>query len=306
MLAHQIVKAGGRIEAILEASTLGGNGYKGVLGIWGNWGFLWEGLRYLRSIRKAGVPLLRSHIILEARGDGKVEEAVIAKVDRNWRPRPGSQRTVKVDAVCLGYGLVSSIELTSLAECVHSYDLGLGGYVPVRNENMETTVSGIYAVGDGAGVAGSKVAIEEGIVAGVSISHAMGYLSEADQTRLVQPARRRLQKINRIRKVLDRISEPRPGFYERVKDDTVICRCEEITYGELKQAVAQGAGRLEDVKRMTRMGMGSCEGRMCGPTLIEHMRQIMKAPPEELGYLRPRPSIKPVALGVLAAPKHSN
>ncbi len=303
VLAHQILKAGGRIEAILEAGDVSGHWFTGLKGIWGNWDFLKEGLRYLRSIRKAGVALLRSHIILEARGDGQIEAAVIAKADQQWRPKPGTERTVKVDAVCLGYGLVPSIELTLLAECRHTYDPGLGGYVPIRNDNMETTVAGIYAVGDGAGVAGSKVAIEEGLIAGVSIAHALNHLPETEKARILKPSLKRLKTISRLRKVLDQISAPRQGLYELAKDDTVICRCEEITLRELKEAVAKGASQLKDVKRMTRMGMGSCEGRMCGPALIEYMRHLKNVPSEELGYLLPRPSIKPVALGVLAASK---
>ncbi len=303
VLAHQILKAGGRIEAILEAGAVGKNGYKGLAGLWGNWDLLKEGLRYLRSIRKADVPLLRRHIILEARGAGRVEEALIAKADQRWRPKPGTERTVKVDTVCLGYGLVSSIELTLLGECWHTYDLRLGGYVPIRNDNMETTVPGIYAVGDGAGVAGSKVAVAEGIIAGVSIAHALNHLSKADKNRILKPSLKRLKSINRFRKILDLISEPRQGLYELATDDTAICRCEEITLRELKEAVANGATRIKDVKRMTRMGMGSCEGRMCGPALIEYMRRLKDVPSEEVGYLLPRPSIKPIALGVLAASK---
>jgi len=303
VLAHQILKAGGHIEAVLEAGALGKNWFQGLLGLWGNWDFLKEGMRYLRTIRKAGVPLLRRHIVLEARGDGQIEEAVIAKVDPQWRPIAGSERTVNVDTLCLGYGLVSSIELSLLAECEHLYDLSLGGYVPIRNGSMETTVPGIYAVGDGAGVAGSKVALEEGIIAGVSIARALEHISAADKTRFLMPSQKRLQKINRFRKVLDKISEPKPGLYELAKDDTIICRCEEITLGKLKESLAQGASRLKDVKRMTRMGMGACEGRMCGPALMAYMRNLKRTPPEALGYLRPRPTIRPIHLGVLATSK---
>ena len=303
VLADQILKAGGKIEAILEAGNVGKNWLQGLIGIWGNWDFLKEGMRYLRSIQKAGVPLLRSHIILEARGDGQVEEAVIAKVDKNWRPRLNTARSVKVDTICLGYGLVSSTELTMLAECEHRYDLRRGGSIPVRKANMETSVPGIYAVGDGAGVAGRKAAIEEGSIAGISVASALGYISPANAREQITPYRKSLNKINRFRKILDDISLPRPGLYELATDDTVICRCEEVTLKQLKAALADDTIQIKDFKRMTRMGMGSCEGRMCGPSTIEMMRHRLNAPAEDVGCLKPRPSIKPVALGVLAAEK---
>jgi NADPH-dependent 2,4-dienoyl-CoA reductase/sulfur reductase-like enzyme len=301
VLAYQILKAGGKIEAILEASDISINWLKGLKGIWGNWDFLKEGWEYLRNIQKADVPLLRSHMILEAHGDGQVEEAVIAKVDKNWRPRPGTARQMQVDTICLGYGLVSTTEVALLAECDHTYDLSLGGFIPVRNENLETTVPGIYAVGDGAGVAGSKVAIEEGLIAGVSVARSLGYTSDADTKKYKRGFQKRLDKLNRFRKVLDEMSMPRAGLYELAKDDTIVCRCEEITLREIKDAMADGATHTKDIKRMTRVGMGPCEGRMCGPALIEMMRCQPNAHSDALECLPPRPSIKPIPLGALAA-----
>jgi hydrogen cyanide synthase HcnB len=166
---------------------------------------------------------------------------------------------------------------------------------------METSVPGIYAVGDGAGVAGRKVAIEEGCIAGISAASALGYLSRANAGKQIKPYRKRLNKINRFRKILDDISLPRKGLYELATDETVICRCEEVTLKQLKAALADDTIQIKDFKRMTRMGMGSCEGRMCGPSIIEMMRHRLNASAEDIGCLRPRPSIKPVALGVLAA-----
>jgi len=301
VLAHQILEAGGKIEAILEAGNFSRNWLRGFLGIWGNWDFLKEGLRYLRSIRKAGVPLLQRHIICEVHGEGRIQEAVIAEVDRDWRPKPDTARAVEVDSICLGYGLVSSSELTMLAGCGHSYDLRLGGYVPLRSATMETTVPGIYAVGDGAGVAGRKVAIEEGRIAGISAARALGHLSGTDAAEQIKPCLKRLRRIGRFRRVLDDISLPRRGLYELAQDDTIICRCEEVTLKQLKDALAVGILRMKDFKRISRMGMGPCEGRMCVPSVIEMMRHRLGASAEDVGCLLPRPSIKPVALGVLAA-----
>jgi NAD(P)H-nitrite reductase large subunit len=166
---------------------------------------------------------------------------------------------------------------------------------------LETTVPGIYAVGDGAGVAGSKVAIEEGVIAGVSVARSLGYTSDADAKKHKRRVQKRLNKLNRFRKVLDKMSMPRAGLFELAKDDTIVCRCEEITFREIKDAMADGATHTKDIKRMTRVGMGPCEGRMCGPALIEMMRCQPNAHSDALEYLTPRPSIKPIPLGALAA-----
>jgi NAD(P)H-nitrite reductase large subunit len=184
---------------------------------------------------------------------------------------------------------------------VHKYDLSAGGYVPLRTAGMETSVPGIYAVGDGAGVAGRKAAIAEGCIAGISVAKSLGNISPASAAVQIKPHRKRLNRINRFRKILDDISLARRGLYELATDDTIICRCEEVTLKQLKAALADDTIELKDFKRMTRLGMGSCEGRMCGPAVVEMMRHRLNVPAEDVGCLKPRPSIKPVALGVLAA-----
>ena len=215
---------------------------------------------YLYGVRKAGIPLWRNHIIVEARGHGQVEEAVVAEVDKNWRPKPGTYRTVKVDTLCVGYGFVPSVELTRLAECEHRYEPLLGGWIPVRNDHMETTVPDVYAVGDCTGIAGSLVAIEEGRIAGLAAARRLGYLTPMEARKRMAPSRERLAGLKRLRQVLDRISVPRPGLYELAKDDTIVCRCEEITLGEVKAALADGRNGHEGSQTHDPHGHGELPG----------------------------------------------
>ena len=102
-LANQIVDAGGTVEAIVEAGNID-KWMSLARGAWGQWTLIADAWRYWSGIRKAGIPLWREHIILEARGEGRVEEAVVAQVDPEWRPIPGTERTLAVDTVCVGYG----------------------------------------------------------------------------------------------------------------------------------------------------------------------------------------------------------
>jgi len=301
-LASQIMRAGGKIEAILEASNI--DRWLPLLwGFWDQWEILSDGWQYWRDIRKAGVPLMRRHMIIEARGDGQVEEAVIAETDKDWRPKANRRQILKVDTICLGYGFVPSVELTRLVQCEHIYEPLLGGWIPLRQDNMETSVPGVYSVGDGSGVAGSLVAIEEGRIAGVSVVHSLGYISASDTSKYLQPSRKRLKKLNRLRRILNEISMPRAGFYELARDDTIICRCMEITLKEIKEAIASGATHINEVKRMTRLGMGRCQGRMCGPAMLEVISRYQELGSTQSTYLRPRPPLKPIPLGALAQHK---
>jgi NADPH-dependent 2,4-dienoyl-CoA reductase/sulfur reductase-like enzyme len=297
-LANQIVDAGGTVEAIVEAGRID-NWWRLASGAFGQWALMADAWRYAWGIAKARIPVLRRHIILEARGDGRVEEVVIARVDEDWRAVSGTTRIVKADAVCLGYGFVPSAELTRLAGCEHRYEPRLGGWVPTRNENMATSVDGVYAAGDCAGVAGSLVALEEGRIAGMAAAHAQGYLSAKEASARMVPSRGRLAGLRRLRAALDAISVPRPGLYELATDDTVVCRCEEITLGEMRAALASGVDDVNAVKRMTRSGMGSCQGRYCGPALQEILARERRLPARDIAPLTPRPPLRPVPIGAL-------
>ena len=298
-LANQINDAGGNVAAIVEAGRIG-NWWGMFAGAWGQWQLLGDALNYLWGIRKAGIPMHRGCIIQEVRGDGQVEEAVVAEADADWRIKPGTQQTFQVDTVCVGYGFVPSVELTRLARCDHRYDPLQGGWLPVRNDDLETSVSGVYAAGDCTGIAGSFVAVEEGRIAGIAAARSLGYLSAGEAEQRMAPSRRRLAGLQRLRRVLDGISMPRPGLFELAQDDTIVCRCEELTLADIKEALADGATDMNEIKRMTRMGMGHCQGRMCGPALQEIIAREKGLTAADLGYLNPRPPVKLVPLTVLA------
>jgi NAD(P)H-nitrite reductase large subunit len=298
VVANQILDGGGKIEAILEAGEIN-NWLKLLKGFSRNWGLLTDGLQYMRAIRKAGVPLLRKHIILEARGDGQVEEAVIAEVDKDWRAVEDTRRVLKVDTICLGYGLVPSVELTRLIGCQHRYAPDLGGWIPARNEDMETSVPGVFAVGDGAGVAGSAMAMFEGRIAGISTAQSLGYISSKEARKRKKPYLSDLKKLGSLRDALDQISYPRPGLFELANDDTIICRCEELTLGDIKSAIEKGTSEMNELKRQTRMGMGRCQGRMCAPAVQEIIARQTQTPAAQIQYLNQRPPIKLVPINVL-------
>jgi NAD(P)H-nitrite reductase large subunit len=205
-----------------------------------------------------------------------------------------------VDTVCVGYGFIPSVELTRLAQCQHRFEPLLGGWIPVRSETMETSVPGVFAVGDCSGVAGSFVAIDEGRIAGIATARSMGHLKDEEAGKRMDPYRRHLAGSLRLRRVLDKISVPRPGLYALARDDTIVCRCKEITLGEIREALAEGAVDMNEVKRMTGMAMGHCQGRMCGPALQEIIAREKKIPLRDIGYLNPRPPVKPVPLSALA------
>ena len=98
---------------------------------------------------------------------------------------------------------------------------------------------------------------------------------------------------------MDAISRPRPGIFNIVSDDTVVCRCEEVSMQDVISAVADGARDVNDIKRRTRLGMGHCQGRFCGQVINELIWRLTDVRGQR-GIFTPRIPAKPVPFACLA------
>jgi thioredoxin reductase len=297
VLANQLSEAGATVVAVLELADP--NLMELAPLALGPWELLSDGIRYLSGLARRRIPLKRGWTLLEARGTDRVEGAVIGRVDRDWRTVKGTEQVLEVDTICLGYGLVPSTELSRLIGCAHRYDVQLGGWIPVQDAFCETNVPSVFVAGDGAGVGGSLVAMEEGRIAGLRAGWRLQKLDDASFRRRVRPAQRRLNQLNRFRRILDGLSAPRPGLFDRMTEDTVVCRCEEGSFGDCRKAVMEGAISLTELKPTLRAGMGMCQSRICGPTLIEVVARLTGRPPETITPFSVRPPAKPVPMAAL-------
>jgi hypothetical protein len=103
-----------------------------------------------------------------------------------------------------------------------------------------------------------------------------------------------------VRALLDEMSRGRPGLSELATPQTLACRCEEVSIAQVNAAVEAGARDLQAVKLLTRLGMGACQGRNCGPSTAMHVARALGCAPQNAGRISPRPPVKPVTLGALA------
>lgn len=298
-VASRLQAIGLDVVAVLEAGAPWSP--EGWVQAWGEWDFITSTEKAWQALRHAEIPLLFHHTIFEAHGHGQVEAASYGPVDPvSWKPRKEQARTVEVDLVVVGFGFVPNTELTVLAGCQHQYVQKLGGWIPVRDPLMQTTVPGVFVVGDGAGVRGAAAAIEEGRVAGITAAEQAGAMTrrEADLRREAPVGR--LRELTPILEVLHESSWVRPGLLELAGPDTLLCRCEEVTRAEVQAAIEEGARDLQAVKLLTRLGMGPCQGRQCAPSTGMYVCEATRRPPEQVGRINPRPPVKPVTLGALA------
>jgi len=163
IVAYQLLQAGADVLAVVEASPNIG-GY----------------LVHAAKLQRCEVPILTSHTVSEARGTESVEEAIVIALDGNYRPVTGSERTFEVDLICIAVGLSPETDLYRMAGCKVKHIKELGGHVAIHDENMETTVSGIYVAGDASGIEEASTAIEEGRLAGLASARSIGYISEEE------------------------------------------------------------------------------------------------------------------------------
>lgn len=158
IVSYQLMQAGVKVAMILDAAPRIG-GY----------------LVHAAKIRRMGVPIYTSHTVVRAEGNGRLERAVIAEVDDHFAPVPGTERTVEADVMCISVGLTPLTELLAMAGCKMKYVPALGGSVPVRNADYETSVPGIFTSGDAAGIEEASSAMVEGRLAGLGAASRAGY-----------------------------------------------------------------------------------------------------------------------------------
>ena len=291
VLARHLLDAGAELAGVLDANTFPWRGWRQIGAVWGQWARLQEGWESLRRMQKAGVHIRWGYWVWRAEGWDCVERAVIGPAD--GLPTGARAETVAVDTICLGHGFTPAVQLSRLAGCEHRYQPVQRAYVPVRGENLQTTLAGLFVAGDGAGIGGKDVARLEGQLAALGAARALGRGVAPDQ---VAAVRRDLARQRRFATVLDALFPVPAHQVDLLTDDTVLCRCEEITVGQVRQAVAEGATTVSAVRMLTRAGMGRCQGRMCGSSVAELMARELGQAVEAGGQATPRPPVIPIPL----------
>ena len=306
--AVQLHRLGANVVAVLEAAPA--PDIRGVAGLLaaaaaGNWGQLREGIRYLAYLRAHGIPLLYGHAIARAEGADEVERAVAVRVDRSWRQLPATERAFDVDTVCVGYGFSPSLEIPRVLGLALCYDEQLGGHVPSHDRDMASSAPGVFVAGAVAGTAGGAAAIEEGRIAGIAAARSLGRLTAAEADERMAAPRRHLSSLQRFRRALDASYPVGAGIHGWAAEDTVVCRCEEVTKGEIRRNILPGSRDPNSVKALTRAGMGLCQGRNCGAQLAAIFSAETGRRLEDLPALSPRLPVKPVPIGLIADPSRT-
>jgi len=298
-IALELKRAGADVRLVAELSnpsalTWIGSALKMALNVPR---FATDGVAYMRGLKKAQVPVRFGECLLGITATADGLEASIGRV-RGEAVDP--IETIAADVVCMGYGFQPSNEILRCLGCSHQFDDWRGHLVAERDDECETTLPGVYAVGDCAGLSGAPAAMQDGTLAAVAVVRSLGYSVSAEHDAERQRAVRARPRHRAFQTALWTLFRTRRISTQLATEETVVCRCEAVTLGDIEAAVKDGATSLGGIKQRTRLGMGPCQGRYCAPNAAEFLADRTGEAVDEYSYFAPRPPLKPVRIEDIA------
>lgn len=294
LLAVQMVRAGQPPLAVVETQGFGDtlralpHLVRGLRG----WRVLLKGLGLLLALRRAGVRRITGARDLAVEGEGRAAALSFTAGGRGQR--------IECDTVLLHQGVVPNTQISRALRMAHEWREGQQAFAPCVDAWGESTVPGVFVAGDGAGIAGAVAAEAAGRLAGMQVAHQLGRIDAATRDARARGPAARLAAERALRPFLE-VAYPPAAQVLSPADDTIICRCEEVSAGQVRGWAKLGCTGPNQTKAFGRVGMGPCQGRYCGLSVTMLVAQAHGMTPEAVGAYRIRPPYKPVTLGEVAS-----
>ncbi|WP_186420185.1 NAD(P)/FAD-dependent oxidoreductase [Bosea sp. CS1GBMeth4] len=290
LVAWQYLKAGADVAAVLDTAPFAAK-LSLLRGLPLFPGIVLRGLRMSAELKLGGVALHDGVADVRIEGTDRVEAIA-------WR-RGGREHRFACDGIGYGLALRSETQAADLAGCRFAFDPRDRAFLPERDAAGRTSVPGIYLAGDGAGIAGADAAERSGERAALALLQDRGLPHDAGRAAALE---RELARIGRFRAVIE-AAFPFPAHWMGgLADGTTLCRCEEVDAGAVRDAIARfGVHELNRLKAASRVGMGRCQGRVCGAAAAELLAHETGRGIEAVGRLRAQAPVKPVPLTLALA-----
>lgn len=286
LVAYQYVKAGAKVAAVVDTTPFSTK----VAASWGMFSgatTFAKGLFYMASLWSKGIPIFHGATPLAVEGGENVEGL-------SFRDGSGVTHKIDADAIAMGFGLRPETQIADLSHCEFFFDPQCRQWLPIADEDGRTDVKGLYLAGDGQRIAGADAAELSGELAAYAALKDLGRQIPQDRAAAL---RRRLRRLARFRRALDKAFPIPVELATQAADETLICRCEAISAGEIRHAANEmGALEVNKAKAFTRVGMGRCQGRYCGYAGAELVAHTLSVPIEEASRLRGQAPVKPLAI----------
>ena len=277
--AAELIEGGANVVAVLEAAPRPNFAEIGEIAkaAWADPALLFKGLALERRLR--GILHWR-HRVTRLLGEERVRRV------------EAGDMAIDADVVALGYGFAASSELARSLGCRHRFvTRGNGSMETVTDEEGRTSIAEVFAIGDGARFGGAQAALAQGVIAAAAIARDLGLRVPS-----VFTARRTVRRAARFQAALWRLFDAAPLMPAGINNAALVCRCEDVTGSELREAMRAGHTTPAALKRATRAGMGRCQGRYCASVIA----RLCNNEVDEFGLFAPRPPAKPVPIHALS------
>lgn len=290
LFASQLVKAGAPPKALVESP---GPGWRVPLstlkGAYRGRKLLARGRRMLSVVKKAGVKRYRGAVNFSASGSAG---RLAFSFDQN-----GKRQTIDCENVFVHQGVIPETTMTRAFGARHDWSEQDRAWAPRVSEWGETTEFGLWAIGDGAGIEGAEAAALQGRLAALQACVSVDLINKKQRDTAASPLFAALEEAKAPRPFLNALFPPPVAL---PSDDTVVCRCECVTAGQVRDAARLEVAGHRQVKAFVRTGMGPCQGRFCSSTVGALISDETGRKRTEILPTFARAPYKPVPLGELA------
>jgi NADPH-dependent 2,4-dienoyl-CoA reductase/sulfur reductase-like enzyme len=255
-------------------------------------GDLLKGLAWQNQVRRSGAVEVRGGRLLAALGKDRL-------VGLHFRDAEGQSHRVSATHLIVHEGIVPSIHIPLSLRCEMEWNHRNACLQPRTDAWGELSQSRLFTAGDGAAIGGAEAARHYGRLAAMRIVQQVRATSDQILEGKARPVRAALENARILRPFIEVMYEPRQST-ERLPDEVILCRCENVTVGTVRALAAEGASDPNQIKAFTRCGMGPCQGRQCNYTVSRVIAETYALSADRVGLFRVRPPLKPLSLGQLA------
>ncbi|MDE2575136.1 MAG: FAD-dependent oxidoreductase [Rhodospirillales bacterium] len=288
LVAYQYARAGATVAAVVDTTAFTTK-LRAMPGLLRGGATFAKGFYYVGWLRAHGVPIIEGATPLAILGSEAVDGLRIRT--------SGSEQQIACDAVALGWGLKPETQLVDLAGVPFAFNAAQRAFLPQQDASGATANPSIFLAGDGARIAGADVAELAGARGAWAIVAARGLAVDHGEVTRLDAA---LARHGAFRSALDAAFPFPARLAATMPDETILCRCESVTAGELRATARAGttlpAAEVNRAKALSRIGMGRCQGRLCSPPAAEVLAAALACPLESVGRLRGQPPVKPIPI----------
>ena len=289
LVAFYILKFGGKVDAIIDTSSKL-DWIKSTLSLISNPKNFFQGMYWMLKIIISKIPIYSEYMVSKV---SKNKNEILIEI-KNIRSK--KTKKINTEVLAVGHGLIPSTDITRLLRANHIYNEIKGGWIAKTDKFFRSSIKGLYITGDGAGISGAEAANDKGSLAGYAILYDEKLINEEIFNFETNKILKKLTKYEVFAKTIADLNSTPIELINDIGENTILCRCEDITKKEILDAIDKGAKNLNQIKTWTRFGMGPCQGRTCHYSISRIVASKLGCRPEDLGYLTGRSPIRPVPL----------